>query len=220
MRAYLQSNHINSRDVTSSRVHYVVTAGGKRKRKKRKRVLRVILDLTYNIQHTETENKFLKKKPEKKKALGATSSRRKWRDTNWRIPWWSIPVDQYQPLSLSIWSINHRAHRWEALGNLRSIRDVTSADSDSPKLNPELFCLLYPPSGLSSLRDNSPWKWRSFVIRRLEDPLWIVSFFWFFTIRGSTSFRVDTLVVFSSSTGVGVSSLLSLFCHELLRTEY
>jgi hypothetical protein len=82
MRAYLQSNHINSRDVTSSRVHYVVTAGGKRKRKKRKRVLRVILDLTYNIQHTETENKFLKKKPEKKKALGATSSRRKWRDTN------------------------------------------------------------------------------------------------------------------------------------------
>ena len=70
MRAYLQSNHINSRDVTSSRVHYVVTAGGKRKRKKRKRVLRVILDLTYNIQHTETENKFLKKKPEKKKSLG------------------------------------------------------------------------------------------------------------------------------------------------------
>ena len=77
MRAYLQSNHINSRDVTSSRVHYVVTAGGKRKRKKRKRVLRVILDLTYNIQHTETENKFLKKKPEKKKKFQKKKQKKK-----------------------------------------------------------------------------------------------------------------------------------------------
>lgn len=104
------------------------------------------------------------------------------------IPCRPIPA----PLSLSIWSINHRAHRWEALGNLRSIRDVTTAGSDSFKLNPELFCLFVPTIGvkLSSehdlfrTSDISPWKWRSLAIRRLEDPPWILFFLGFFTIRG------------------------------------
>ena len=57
------------------------------KGKKPKRVLRMILDLTYDIRRqkvkflkrNQEKKKKRKKERKKKKALGATSSRRKWR---------------------------------------------------------------------------------------------------------------------------------------------
>lgn len=94
MRAYLHSNHINSHQRTGPRVHNVKKQG--KKGKKPKRVLRVILDVTYG-----DRRESLKKKPWTPQALEGSG------DTNWRTPRRSIPVNQYQPLSLSVWSINH-----------------------------------------------------------------------------------------------------------------
>lgn len=180
MRGYLHSNHINSHQCTSSRVHNVKM--GEQKREKTKAGSPGDPWSDIRRQKSNPDAKPSPKKPWTPQALEESG------DTNWRTPRRSIPVNQYQPLfSLSVWSINHpmRGSRQSTIDPRRHLCGFWFVKMKSRtflSFVPTIQVKLFSEHDLFGTSDNSPWNGDLFLrfgVYRV-DPLGLFFFCFFF----------------------------------------